>query len=234
MSAPSIPPPLHALEVHMQALHDTLRERTETGGSTHVHDPADLYASFASLLRTLDRVPTVVDLLLDHTTAWEDRGALMLTPLTPADHTVEEGLGMMRLAVGSASAAQEHTVRSLATLMTVLSHYSPNVAERGPNEPSYSMDDAHTIRDSIRHLQTRISRDKVRPLTGDYVSDGWLYLMLQIMGKALQEGRRADAVKTMTDPSISDGTWRPKLLALLVELAELIVGVQDNGREHLG
>lgn len=234
MPAPSTPPSLRHLEDDMRALHDSLRERTEDGGSTHLHDPADLYAAFASLMRTLDRVPTVVDLLLDHATAWEERGALMLTPLTPADHTVDEGMEMMRLAVGSGLAAQEHMLRCTATLMTVLSHYSPNVAERGPNEPSRSQDDARTTRAAIRHLQTRVTRDGVKPFNGDHVDEAWLYLMLQVMGQALQEGRRADAVKTMTDPNISDGTWRPKLLALLVELAELIVGVQDNGREHLG
>lgn len=234
MPDPTIPPSLHRLEGDITALHHSLRQRTDDGGSPHITDPADLYASFASLLRTLDRVPTVVDLLLDHAAAWHERGALHLSPLTPPDHTEDEGLEMMHRAIGSGMAAHEHAARCLGVLMTVLSHYSPNVAERGPGEESQSMEDARTTRDAIRHLQTRISRDNVRPLTGDYVSDGWLYLMLQIMGNALQEGRRADAVKTMTDPSISDGTWRPKLLALLVELAELVAGVQDNGREHLG
>lgn len=234
MPTPSTPPSLRHLEDDMKALHATLRHRTEDGGSPHITNPADLYASFASLLRTLDQVPTVVDLLLDHAAAWQERGALLLTPLTPADHTVDEGLGMMRLAVGSASAAQEHTVRALTMLMTVLSHYSPNVAERGPDEPSVSQDDARTTREAIRHLQTRIARDSVQPFNGDYISESWLYLMLNVMGQALQEGRRADAVKTMTDPGISGGTWRTPLLALLVDLAELVVSVQDNGREHLG
>ena len=230
---PTHPPSLDHLEAAMRTLHDSLRERTEEGGSPHLADPGDLYAAFASLLRTLDLVPTVVGLMVDHAAAWEERGALMLTPLTPADHTVEEGLGIMRLATGSARAAQEHTVRSLATLMMVLSHYSPNVAERGPADESYSMEDAYTTRQAIRYLERRVKENGVRPLDGDYLSKSWLYLMIQVLGAALQEGRRADAIKTLTDPSISDGTWRTKALALLVDMAELIANVQDNGREHL-
>lgn len=230
----STPPPLPRLEEEMTALHKALRERTEDGGSTHLHHPGDLYATFQSLTRVLDLVPTVMDLLLDHMRAWHQRDALMLTPLTPADHTVAEGLDMMTLAVSSGSKAQEHTGYSLGMLLTVLSHYAPNVAERGPGEPAVSVDDAHTTRDAIRYLQRRVARDDVQIFNGDYVSESWLYLMIQVLGKALQEGRRADAIRTLTDPSISDGTWRPQVLALLVNMAELIASVQDNGREHLG
>lgn len=234
MPTPSIPPPLQRLEDNMDALHKALRERTEDGGSTHIHHPGDLYATFQALTRVLDLAPTVMDLLLDHMRAWDQRDALLLTPLTPADHTVAEGIGIMTLAVSSGSKAQEHTVRALGMLLMTLSHYAPNVAERGPNEPAMDIDDAHTTRDAIRHLQTRVARDNVQIFDGDYVSEAWLYLMLQVMGNALREGRRADAVKAMTDPRISDGTWRTKALALLVSMAELIAGVQENGREHLG
>lgn len=234
MPGPAMPPSLRHLEDDMNALHAALRVRHEDGGSPHLRNPADVHAAITSLSRTLDVVPTVVDLLVDHLRAWQERDRLLLTPLTPVDHTVEEGMGLILLAARSALGAQEHTVRSLASLLTVLSHYSPNVAERGPDEPSYSQDDERTTRDAIRHLQNRVARNGVKPLNGDYVDEAWLYLMLQVMGSALQTGRRAEAVKTMTDPSISDGTWRPKLLALLVDLAELVAGVQDNGREHLG
>jgi hypothetical protein len=233
MTLPAIPPALRHLGDDMENLHQQLRTRKEDGGSAHIHNPADLYATFTALVKALDLVPTIVHQLLDHLHAWDERGTLLLTPLTPADHTVAEGVAMMDLAVSSAMGAQEHTGRSLATLLMVLSHYSPNVAERGPGEEAMSQDDARTTRQAIRYLERRVHDNGVKPFNGDLVDQQWLYLMLQVTGQALQEGRRADAVKTMTDPSISDGTWRPRLLALLVDLAQLLAGVQDNGRETL-
>jgi len=231
MPQPTMPPSLRHLAADMEALHQSLRARTEDGGSTHLHNPADLHAALESLTATLDLVPTITGLLMDHMRAWHERDALVLTPLAPADHTVEEGLEIMTIALSSSTAAQEYAVRSLASLLIVLSHYAPNVAERGPDEPAVSLDDKTTTRDAIRHLQKRVTQGGVTPWQGEYVSEAWLYLMLQVMANALKEGRRADAVKAMTDPSISDGTWRPKLLTLLVDLAELLANVQDNGRE---
>lgn len=233
MTLPTTPPALRHLGDDMDNLHQQLRNRQEDGGSAHIHNPADLYATFTGLVKALDLVPTIVHQLLDHLHAWNERDALLLTPLTPADHTVAEGLEVMNLAVSSAMGAQEHTVRSLATLLMVLSHYAPNTAERGPDEAAMTLEDAVTTRQTIRHLERRVHDNGVKPFNGNYVDQQWLYLMLQVTGAALQEGRRADAVKTMTDPAISDGAWRPKLLALLVDLAQLIAGVQDNGRESL-
>lgn len=234
MSKPDVPPPLRRLEDDMSELHRLLRHRTKDGGSTYLRDPGDLYATFQALTRVLDVVPTIVGLLMDHVHAWEERRALVLTPLAPADHTVPEGVDMMARLAGSGAKAQEHQVRSLGALLMVLSHYAPNVAERGPDEPAVAYDDAHTTRDAVRHLQTRVARDNIRPLDGEYIDREWLRLMVSVLFEAMREGRRADAVKTMTDPSISDGTWRPALLAVLVDMAEVVAEVQDNGREHLG
>lgn len=234
MTRPSIPPPLRHLEADMSELHKLLRSRTEDGGSTYISHPGDLYASFQSLTRVLDMVPTIVGLLVDHMRAWEERGTLLLTPLTPADHTVAEGTEMMTRFAGSGAKAQEHQVRTLGALLMVLSHYAPNVAERGPDEPAMVYEDAGTTRDAIRHLQKQVTERGVKAMDGDYLDERWLYLMLQVIGTALQEGRRADAVQTMTDPKISDGTWLPNLLALMVDVAELVAEVLDNGREHLG
>jgi hypothetical protein len=234
MPGPTYPPPLDGLNQNMLNLRRSLRERTDDGGSTHLHNPADLYTALTHLVTALDLVPSVLALLTDHMRAWHDNGQTALTPLAPDDHTEQEGMDMITMALSSSSAAQEHTSRSLGVMLMVISHYAPNVPERAPGESAVCAEDARTTRDAIRHLQNRIARDTVQPLADGWVSEAWLYLMIQVMGNAIREGRRADAVKTLTDPAISDGTWRPKALALLVEMAEMIADVEENGRENLG
>lgn len=118
----AIPPSARHLLDDMQALHRDLLQRTDAGGSIHIANPAALHDTVQALAHTLDRVPTILALLTEHLTRWNDSGALAVSTPTPGgDATADDACALVMTTLSSAAPAQRHTVRSLRIVLSVLS-----------------------------------------------------------------------------------------------------------------